>query len=68
MSDKSNEALKERVTQLKAALERADALCRIALPTFDWGKSALTAEAIQLLNEVPGEITTALKAANGGSE
>lgn len=44
------------------ALRRAQRLCKEALPKFDWGKSALDANAITLLNEVPGEIEAALSA------
>ena len=32
------------------------------LPKFNWGVSALDANAIQLLNEVPGEVRAALDA------
>lgn len=46
--------------ELLEALEAADALCRIALPTFNWADSPLTADAIRLLNEVPGKITRAI--------
>lgn len=45
------------------ALQRAQRLFDEALPKFDWGRSALDANAIQLLNEVPGEVEAALKEA-----
>jgi hypothetical protein len=46
--------------ELLAALEAAQRLCREALPKFDWCKSALDANAITLLNEVPIQIDAAL--------
>jgi hypothetical protein len=46
--------------QLIAALKRAERLFNEALPKFNWGKSALDANAIALLNEVPGEVRAAL--------
>lgn len=46
--------------KLREALEAADTLCNEALPKFNWGKSALDANAIRLLNEVPGMIRNAL--------
>ncbi|APL99351.1 nucleotide pyrophosphohydrolase [Bordetella phage FP1] len=48
---------------LVQALQRAKRLFDEALPKFDWGRSALDANAIQLLNEVPGEVEAALKEA-----
>lgn len=52
--------LAEENAKLRSALERAKLLHDVALPCFDWGKSALTGEAIQLLNTVPGEVARAL--------
>lgn len=49
-------------TTNQAALARAARLFEEALPKFNWGASALDANAIQLLNEVPGEVRAALKA------
>lgn len=49
-----------------AALLRALELCEKALPQFNWGASALSAEAIALLNEVPSEIRSALAKADKG--
>ncbi|ANO57447.1 hypothetical protein AN14_52 [Pseudomonas phage AN14] len=46
----------------QATLARAARLFEEALPKFNWGASALDANAIQLLNEVPGEVRAALKA------
>jgi hypothetical protein len=46
---------------LRVTLLRAQQLCRLALPKFNWGASALDARAIALLNEVPGEIDRTLK-------
>lgn len=48
-----------------AALERANRLIKEALPKFDWGASPLDANAIGLLNEVPGEVRAALAKARG---
>lgn len=42
------------------ALARAERLFNEALPKFDWGKSALDANALALLNEVPGQVRAAL--------
>ena len=46
--------------QLVHALERAERLFNEALPKFNWGASALDANAIALLNEVPREVRAAL--------
>lgn len=48
--------------QLRAAATRAKQLFDEALPKFNWGASFLDASAIQLLNEVPGEVAAALRA------
>lgn len=56
----------KRTAALLEALEAANMLCEKALPEFDWGKSALSAEAIQLLNEVPGQISAAIAQATKG--
>lgn len=47
-------------SQLAGALRRAQKLHTEALPKFNWGASALDAHAIQLLNEVPGDVAAAL--------
>ena len=49
-------------TTNQATLARAARLFEEALPKFNWGASALDANAIQLLNEVPGEVRAALDA------
>ena len=49
-------------TTNQATLARVTRLFEEALPKFNWGASALDANAIQLLNEVPGEVRAALKA------
>lgn len=54
-------ATSDREKRQTAALRAAQRLCREALPKFDWGKSALDANAIQLLNTVPKQIDEALK-------
>lgn len=55
-------ALKKQLAEAQATLARAARLFEEALPKFNWGASALDANAIQLLNEVPGEVRAALKA------
>lgn len=52
---------------LVKALQRAERLINQALPKFDWGKSALDANAIALLNEVPGDVARALKLAQASA-
>lgn len=42
------------------ALQLTERLINEALPKFDWGKSALDANAIALLNEVPIDVRKAL--------
>lgn len=48
-----------RVEEARKVLARVDELFRVALPQFNWGASALSGEAIMLLNEVPGEVRKA---------
>ena len=43
------------------ALEQCERLFKEALPKFNWRDSALDANAIRLLNEVPGLVAKALK-------
>jgi len=43
-----------------AALVKARQLCELALPKFNYGASALDAQAIRLLNETPALIVRAL--------
>jgi hypothetical protein len=52
--------------ELVEALEAMKQLIDVALPCFNWGASALSAEAITLLNEVPGKVDDALAKARGG--
>lgn len=57
-------ALDELRTLLDAAEEAlvsAQKMIDVALPKFNWGASFLNAEAIQLLNETPREVTEALR-------
>ena len=54
--------MRERLAEAQATLARAARLFEEALPKFNWGASALDANAIQLLNEVPGEVRAVLKA------
>jgi hypothetical protein len=46
---------------LLTALEAADRLITEALPKFNWAASALDANAIKLLNEVPALVRDALR-------
>lgn len=48
---------------LLESCQQALTLIRSVLPEFNWGASALSAASIQLLNEVPAQIQTAVKAA-----
>jgi len=48
--------------KLLAAVEAALQLCDEALPKFNWGASALDANAIKLLNEVPDQLRAAIAA------
>lgn len=50
---------------LVSALKDAQRLCKKALPKFNWGASALDADAVKLLNEVPAKINAALALARG---
>ena len=52
-----------RIDALHAVLRRVEKLHAVALKQFNWGASALSGEAIQLLNEVPGEVRVALHVA-----
>ncbi|MGI9485438.1 MAG: hypothetical protein ACR2RF_06060 [Geminicoccaceae bacterium] len=54
------ERVREINAELVGALKRAERLIDEALPKFDWGKSFLDCNAIQLLNEVPGEVKSAI--------
>jgi hypothetical protein len=51
--------------ELVAALRDCQRLFKEALPRFDWGRSALDANAIALLNEVPMAVRAALAKATG---
>lgn len=59
---KDSDAAIIAVAELIAALRRAERLFNEALPKFNWSASTLDANAIQLLNEVPGEVHAALVA------
>lgn len=48
------------IVRLHAALTLAKRMCDEALPKFDWGASALDANAIDLLNRTPAAIKQAL--------
>ena len=47
--------------KIKSAIEKGVEMCDVALPQFNWGRSALGADAIRLLNEAPGELRAALE-------
>lgn len=48
------------IKQLIAAAQLTQRMCREALPKFNWGASALDANAIDLLNRAPGALDAAL--------
>ena len=54
------QGLRDENARLRSALELARRLCDEALPKFNWGASSLDANAIGLLNSVPGAINAAL--------
>lgn len=60
-----DEQMRNAAPSLYEALEACQRLINEALPKFDWGKSALDGNAIQLLNEVPGQVSAALHLARG---
>lgn len=51
--------------EMVAALVRVERLIKEAISKFNWGASALDANAIALLNEVPKEVHTALLKVRG---
>jgi hypothetical protein len=55
------ESFVAEIERLRGTLGRVEDLIDIALPRFNWGASALDAEAIALLNEVPLEVKRVLK-------
>ena len=63
--DTANACLIEAAPGMLEALELCLRLIDEALPKFDWGRSALDANAIWLLNEVPGKVKSAIKMAEG---
>lgn len=54
-------ALKRQLAEAHEALAAANRLFEEALPKFNWGASALDANAIRLLNEVPAKVRAQLK-------
>lgn len=56
-----NSRLTARVAELEKAFLLADRMCTEALPKFNWGASALDANAIRLLNDAPLSIKRALE-------
>jgi hypothetical protein len=50
----------ERLAQMAEALRACERLFDEALPKFNWGASALDANAITLLNVVPAKVRAAL--------
>lgn len=61
----ANARLIAAAPDLYAALDAAQRLCKEALPKFNWAGSALDANAIRLLNDVPLAINAALAKARG---
>lgn len=55
------------INELVAALNAAKKLFDEALPKFNWGASALDANAIRLLNEVPLVVQAAIASVEGGA-
>lgn len=53
--------MQAEIDRLKAALSLAGRMCNEALPKFNWGASALDANAIDLLNRAPMAIDAAMK-------
>ena len=62
----SNATFLAAAPKMLEALNACAVLFAEALPKFDWGRSALDANAIRLLNEVPGIVRAAILEANGG--
>lgn len=56
-----NRALRVLLGQTVTTLQLSKAMCEKALPKFNWGASALDAEAIDILNRAPTAITEALQ-------
>lgn len=54
-------AAQSRIQALTEGLESCDRLFNEALPKFNWGASALDANAISLLNEVPLKVRALLR-------
>ena len=50
----------DQLAAVEIALEATKRMIDEALPKFNWGASALDANAIQLLNETPGKVESAL--------
>jgi len=70
LSDFHKGSIARKVREAKAAedrrivlegLEAAEQLFNEALPQFNWGASALSANAIKLLNEVPAKVRKAIE-------
>jgi hypothetical protein len=59
--------LKAERDELLEALKQTQRLIDEALPKFNWGNSALDANAISLLNSVPLAVNAAIAKAEGGA-
>ena len=53
--------------EMLAALRLTKRMIDEALPKFNWGASALDANAVMLLNETPGAVNAAIRKAEGGA-
>lgn len=65
MAETRADKLQDQNAVLLAALKRCELLFKLALPKFNWAESALDANAIRLLNEVPGDVRAAIAKAEG---
>lgn len=61
------EKVQQRDAVVLSALQNSERLFKEALPKFNWGASFLDANAIQLLNIVPGQVGGAMKVMKEGA-
>ncbi len=65
---KANARLMVAAPDLLAALRLTKRMIDEALPKFNWGASALDANALMLLNETPSAVNAAISKAEGGAK